>query len=164
MMDFWPRIVLHTLFQFKDHIIKSNYALNFIIFNVMLAVFSSSVLPQLYPSSLTVSSFSGESAAHHLWVWASLFCFDFFFFNLILFLCVSQCFGRGTVTSIISAGRSLHLMLSGHWGEKVVASDWGKQTIFNSGKFCRSPGSASTWTWSFGGAAQEITHSHPLSL
>lgn len=72
-MDFWPRIVFHTLFRFKDHIIESNYALNFIIFNIMLAVFSSSVLSQLYPSSLTVSTFSGGSASHHLWDLAFLF-------------------------------------------------------------------------------------------
>lgn len=73
------------LFQFKDHIIISNYALNFIIFNIMLTVFSS-VLSQLHLSSLSVSTFSGESASHHLWVWASLFCFWFIsFFFCVLF-------------------------------------------------------------------------------
>lgn len=160
MVDFWPRVVFHAPFQFEDHIIKSNYALNFIIFDIMLAV---SFFCMLCPSSLSVSTFPGESASHHLWVWASLF---YFLFISFFFFCVSQCFGivYNAVTSIVSADTSLGLMSSGHWGEEVVAHDWGKKTSFNSCRFCRSPGSVFTWAHSFGGAAQEITHPHPLSL
>lgn len=48
-----------------------------------------------------------------------------FFVYLIVFLCVSQCFGivYNAVTSIVSADTSLGLMSSGHWGEEVVAHD-----------------------------------------
>lgn len=154
-MDFWPRIVFHTLFQFKHHIIKSNYALNFIIFNIMLAIFSSSVLSQLYPSSLTVSTFSGGSASHHLWDLAFLF---YFLAHSLLVLftmlwqrhCNQHCF----------SWHKLGPNAFGHWGEEVVATDWGQKTIFDNCKFCRNPRSASAWARSFG-AAQETMHSHP---
>lgn len=71
------------LLQFEEWIIISNYALNFIIFNIRLVVYSSSILSQLYPSSPTVSTFSGEDASCHLW-----FCASLILFRLLIFLCV----------------------------------------------------------------------------
>lgn len=151
------------LLQFKERIIRSNYALNFIIFNITLVVFSSSILPQLYPSSPTVSTFSGESASRCLWFCASLLdflCAYLLPFFVFCFVCSDlscpspwlgitfffspfqppQCFGSGTVTSIVLADTNLELILSDHWGEEVVASDSGNKPIFNNCKFCRVPG------------------------
>lgn len=175
------------LLQFKERIIISNYALNSIIFNITLAVFSSSILSQLYPSSPTVSTFPRESAPHHLWFCASLlyflfaYLFPFFVFYVVCsdFSCPSPwlgitffllplsaptMLGSGSVASIVLADTNLDLILFDHWGEEVVASDSGNKTMFNNCKFCRSPKLAPTWAHSLGGASQEIAHSHPSSL
>lgn len=143
-----------TQFQSKDHIMTSNNALKFIIFD-MLTVFSSSVLSQLYPSSPIVSTFSGESASHHLWVWASLFYFLFILFFFCVF-CFTMLWQRHCNQHCLSWHKlGPNAFWSLRW--RSCCSDWGKKTIFNNCKFCRSPRSASTWAHSFGGAAQEIT-------
>lgn len=137
------------LLQFEEWIIISNYALNFIIFNIRLVVYSSSILSQLYPSSPTVSTFSGECASCHLWFCASLlFCFVCLSFCVCAmpFLVLSHylvslffssfpfelpwCFGRDTAASVVLAGTDLDPLLSEHWGEEVVTIGLGSKIVF----------------------------------
>jgi len=130
--------VFYTLLQFSEQITRLNYALNFMIFDITLAVSSSSILSQLYQSSPTVATCSGENASHHLCFCASLLYFLFahlLHFFIFCFVCSDlscpspwlgiafffscafqppQCFGSGTVTSIVLADTNLDLILSDH--------------------------------------------------
>lgn len=135
-----------------------NYALNF-IFNIRLAAFSSSVLSQLYPSSLTMPTFSAQfflspvvlyfhAVLFFIIIFVRLSSLSFFFFfwsyllNTMSFLVLSHCLislflppleHSGvlavTLTSIGVAGTGMDLILSEHWG------DFGNKRIFNYCKF-----------------------------